>query len=150
MFYEEKLLIFSNDNEPICEESVSCKRTTRRSWLPSKGSNTTLVQKLESLGELLCLVVGAFGEVSENLESTIKALAEAREAGLPVSDTKAGWILGQYRILLSCQASCLLARMGHLGEGVKECAATRRVAKTEEMRMRKGTGEGVHIPPPPT
>ena len=29
---------------------------------------------LESLGELLCLVVGAFGEVSEDLERTIKPL----------------------------------------------------------------------------
>jgi hypothetical protein len=82
----------------------------------------------ESQGELLCLVVVAFGEVSEDLERTIKAIAEARalfisrETGVPVSDAKAGWILGQYRRLLSC----LLARMGHLGEGTKECAARRR------------------------
>ena len=91
---------------------------------------------------------GAFGEVSEDLERTIKALAEARalfisrETGVPVSDAKAGWILGQYRRLLSClfvrsQASCLLARMGHLGEGAKEFAARRRVAMAEEERMRK-------------
>ena len=81
---------------------------------------------LESLGELLCLVVGAFEEVSEDLESTIKAIDEARvlflsrETGLPVSEAKAGWIL------VRSQASCLLARMGHLGEGAKECAARRR------------------------
>ena len=47
------------------------------------------------------------------------------------------------RRLLSClfvrsQASCLLARMGHLGEGAKECAVRRRVAMTgEEERMRE-------------
>ena len=83
-----------------------------------------LVQRLESLGELLCLVSGALGEVSEDLERTIKAIAEARETGLRVSDAKAGWILGHNRRLLSClfvrsQASCLLARMGHLGEGTR-------------------------------
>ena len=112
------------------------------------GATGPLVQRLESMGELLCLVVGAFGEVSEDLERTIKAIAESRalylsrESGQPVSEARAGWILGQYRRLLSClfirsQASCLLARMGHLGEGAKECAARRRVAMAEEERMRK-------------
>ena len=120
----------------------------RQYYNTARGATGPLVQRLESLGELLCLVVGAFGEVSEDLERTIKALAEARalfisrETGVPVSDAKAGWILGQYRRLLSClfvrsQASCLLARMGHLGEGAKECAARRRVAMAEEERMRK-------------
>ena len=100
------------------------------------------------LGEMLSLVVGAFGEVSEDLETTIKAIVKSRalflsrETGQPVSEAKAGWILGQYRRLLSClfirsQASCLLARMGHLGERAKECAAWRRVAMAEEERMRK-------------
>ena len=94
------------------------------------------------------MVVGAFGEVSEDLERIIKAIAESRalflsrETGQPVSEAKAGWILGQYRRRLSClfvrsQASCLLARMGHLGEGAKECAARRRVAMAEEERVRK-------------
>ena len=84
----------------------------------------------------------------KDLERTIKAIAESR----PVSVAKAGWILGQYRRLLFClfvrsQASCLLARMGHLGEGAKECAARRRVAMAEEERMRR-EGEAyysVHI-----
>merc|ERR1711940_153372 len=100
------------------------------------------------MGELLCLVVGAFGKVAEDLERTIKAIAESRalylsrESGQPVSEARAGWILGQYRRLLSClfirsQASCLLARMGHLGEGAKECAARRRVAMAEEERMKR-------------
>ena len=58
------------------------------------------------------------------------------------SEAKAGWILGQFRRLLAClfissQASCLLARMGYLGEGAKECAARRMVALAEEERMRK-------------
>ena len=58
------------------------------------------------------------------LESTIKAIAESRETGQPVSEAKSGWILGQYRRLLSClfirsQAFCLLDWMGHLWEGAK-------------------------------
>ena len=40
------------------------------------------------------------------------------------------------------QASCKLARMGHLGEGANECAA-RRVAMAEEERMR-GEGEAFY------
>ena len=60
---------------------------------------------MESLGELLCLVVGAFREVSKDLERTIKGIAESRdlfisrETGQPVSEAKAGRILGQYRRL---------------------------------------------------
>jgi uncharacterized membrane protein YdfJ with MMPL/SSD domain len=80
----------------------------------------------------------------EDLDRTIKAIAAARalfisrETGVPVSDAKARWILGQYRRLLSCLfvrslASFLLARMGHMGE----FAAKTRVAMSEEERMRK-------------
>jgi hypothetical protein len=114
----------------------------------ARGMADPLVQRLESLGELLCLVVGAFGEMSEDLDRVIRAISESRalylsrETGRPVSDSKAGRILGQYQRLLSClsirsQTSCLLARMGHLGEGAKECAARRRVAMAEEERIRK-------------
>ena len=53
-------------------------------------------------GELLCLVVGAFEDVSEDLKRTIKAIAKSRETGQPaVSEARAGWILGQYKRLLS-------------------------------------------------
>ena len=54
-------------------------------------------QRLESLGELLCLVVGAFGEVSEVLERMVKAIAESRElflsgeTGQPASERLAGF-----------------------------------------------------------
>ena len=90
-----------------------------------------LVQRVESLGELLRLVVEAFGEVSEDLERTITAIAESRalflsrETGQPVSEARAGWIFGQYRRLLtrlfiSSLTSCLLARMGHFEGGGKD------------------------------
>ena len=71
-----------------------------------------------------------------------KTVLLSRDTGLPVSDAKAGWILGQYRRRLSrlftrSQASSLLARRDHLGEGAKECAARGKVAMAEEKRMRK-------------
>ena len=50
-------------------------------------------------------------------------------------------------LFIRSQASCLLARMGHLGKGANECTARRRVAMAEEERMRK-EGEafyGSHI-----
>ena len=99
-----------------------------------------------SLQDLLGLCVGAFGDISTDLERLIKALAESRalylsrEAGRPLSDREAGLILGQYRRVLSVcfvrsNAACLVARMGHLGESARECAGRRRVAMAEGVRM---------------
>ena len=100
------------------------------------------------LEDLLGLCVGAFGDCSTDMARLIKALAESRalflsrEAGRPLSDRETGHILGQYRRVLSVtfvrsQAACLVARMGHLGEGARECAARRRVAMGEGERMRQ-------------
>ena len=83
-----------------------------------------LVQRLQSMGTLLELVVGAFGKVSADMERIVVALAHSRalylsrEEGRTLSDSETGVILGQYRRLLSCTfvrstSSCLLARMGH-------------------------------------
>ena len=63
----------------------------------------------------------------------------------PILAIKIHIILGQYRRLMSClfirsQASCLLARMGHLEEGAKGCAARRKVPMAEEQRTHKGEG----------
>ena len=47
-------------------------------------------------------VLGGFEDVSEDLERTIKAIAKSRETGQPaVSEARSGWILGQYKRLLS-------------------------------------------------
>ena len=71
-----------------------------------------------------------------------RALFLSREAGRPLSDRETGHILGQYRRVLSVtfvrsQAACLVDRMGHHGEGARECAARRRVAMGEGERMRQ-------------
>ena len=98
--------------------------------------------------DLLGLCVGAFGDISTDLDRLIKALAESRalylsrEAGRPLSDNESGHILGQYRRVLSVtfvrsQAACLVARVGHLGQAARECAGRRRVAMAEGVRMRQ-------------
>ena len=69
-------------------------------------------------GDILELVVGAFGEVSANMDRVVSALAESRvlfssrESGKPVTD---GWwnvILGQHRpffsvLFVKIRAACL-------------------------------------------
>ena len=58
---------------------------------------------LETFGELLELVVGAFGEVSSDMDRVISAMAESRvlflsrESGKPVTDGWRSVVLGQYR-----------------------------------------------------
>jgi hypothetical protein len=98
--------------------------------------------------DLLGLCVGAFGDISCDLDRLIRALAESRalylsrETGRPLSERETGHILGQYRRVLSvtfvrCQAACLVARMGHLGQAARECAGRRKVAMQEGERMRQ-------------
>ena len=99
------------------------------------------------LQDLLGLCVGAFGDISSDLDRVIRALAESRalylsrEAGRPLSEREAGLILSQYRRVLSVvfvrsQAACMVARMGHLGEAARGCAERRREAMREGERMR--------------
>ena len=94
------------------------------------------------------LCVGAFGDISTDLDRLIRALAESRalylsrEAGRPLSDRESGHILGQYRRVLSVsfvrsQAACLVARVGHLGQQARECAGRRTMAMAEGVRMRQ-------------
>ena len=98
--------------------------------------------------DLLGLCVGAFGDISTDLDRLIRALAESRalylsrEAGRPLSDRESGHILGQYRRVLSVsfvrsQAACLVARVGHLGQQARECAGRRTMAMAEGVRMRQ-------------
>ena len=105
-------------------------------------------ERLESLGELLQVVVGYWGETSTDLDRVIRAIAEARvlylsrETGQPITDTWVGQVLGQHRRSLSvsfirAQAACLVARMGHLGVGAREAAGRRKVAMEQERRLQK-------------
>ena len=69
-------------------------------------------------------------------------------------DRETGHILSQHRWVLSIsfvqsQAACLVTRMGHLGEAVRECAGRRRVAMSmadgERMRQEAAAFPTAHI-----
>ena len=105
-------------------------------------------ERLESLGDLLQVVVGYWGEVSTDLDRIVRAIAEARvlylarETGRPITDHWVGQVLGQHRRSLSAafiraQMACLTSRMGHLGVGSREAAARRGVAMAEEQRIQR-------------
>ena len=104
--------------------------------------------RLETHGDILELVVGAFGEVSADLDRVISALAEsrvlflARESGRLVTDGWRSVVLGQYRryfstLFVKAQAACLTARLGHLGIAAREVAGRRRDLMVQEERARR-------------
>ena len=105
-------------------------------------------ERLESMGDLLQVVVGFWGDCSTDLDRIIRAIAEARvlylsrESGRPVTDHWVGQVLGAHRRFLSAafiraQMACLTSRMGHLGVGAREAAARRMVAMAEEQRIQR-------------
>ena len=93
-------------------------------------------------------MVGAFGEVSSDLDRVISALAEsrvlylARESGKPATDGWRSVVLGQYRryfsvLFVRVQMACLTARLGHLGMAAREVAGRRRDLMAQEERGRR-------------
>ena len=106
------------------------------------------VARLESLGSILELVVGAFGEVSSDMERTITALAESRvlylsrESGKPVTEGWRSVVLSNYCryfsvLFVKVQSACLTARMGHLGQESGVRAGRRRDLVEQEQRSRR-------------
>ena len=102
-----------------------------------------LQQRLQSFGDLLCLVAGQYGDVSQDLHELLKSLATSKAAhisqmeGRPVSDSERGLLLHQIRRRLSVsivtsQSSCLLSRLHHTAPGAKEAAKRRAAAKGRE------------------
>lgn len=107
------------------------------------GLTGPLVCRLESYGKLECLVVGPWGEGSKDLHTLIRVLGEsrvtcqARAQGRPASDKELGLVIGQTRRVLSvsfirAQATCLLLRVGHMGEGANSAADRRLLASRME------------------
>ena len=93
-------------------------------------------QKLESFGELSGLVVGQFGECSQDLHNLLRTLADirvenlSRSQGFSFREEKSSLILQQYRRRLSfcavrAQSACLLSRLGHMSEGASLAAQRR-------------------------
>jgi hypothetical protein len=90
----------------------------------------------------------AWASCSADLEGLICAIADSRvlflsqERERPLSDKEAGHILSQHRrvpnvVFVCVQATCLVARMGHLGKAAQGCAARRDNTKAEAKRLRE-------------
>ena len=105
-------------------------------------------RKLLQHGEVLGLVVGAFGEGSQDLHELVQKLAESKvgamglRRGRESSEEELGIVVGQIRRSLSttavrAQAQCLLSRLNCLGNGYAQAASRRKWAVIEEDRMRK-------------
>ena len=102
-----------------------------------------LEQRLKGFGDLLCLVAGQYGEVSQDFHELLKRLVSSKAAhiaqveGRPISDSERGLILNQLRRRLSvsiikAQSSCLLARLNHMSPGAREAAKRRAAAKQRD------------------
>ena len=99
--------------------------------------------KLNSYGDLQCLVLGQFGEGSQHVHdlASQKAATHSRSLGRPASDHERASFLHHYRRHLGiravrAQAQCLLARTGHLEQGAKDTADRRQVARNLAERSR--------------
>merc|ERR1719319_1349298 len=132
-----------------------------------EGQTGPLVARLEHLvgsEGLQGIVIGRWGECSQDLHKLIRGMAEARalhltrSTGRQTSDGELAVILNSYRRILSCrfiwaQEGCLLIRQGHLDSGTRDAAMRRRVLVREEERGRQESrafhhayvrGRGIH------
>ena len=105
-------------------------------------------RRLNEYGDIIGLVVGSWGEGSEDLHNLVQMLAEARVTsqclarGLPATQADLGSVIGQVRRRLSvasvrANANCLLARLSLLGEGAKQAQHRRQSQAWEEEKMRR-------------
>ena len=94
------------------------------------------------------LVVGAFGEGSEDLHSLVQTIAESKVNAMGLSrgregtEAELGVVVGQVMRMLStasvrAQAQCFLTRMDNVVEGVGQAAKRRKWATVQEEKMRK-------------
>ena len=113
-----------------------------------EGVKGPVESKLEEYGDLLCLVVGAFGEVSEDLHYLINTMAEARvqksqlQAGQVSGESELGTVVGEYRRLVSvasvkAQSECLLSRLNQKGEGQEAADRRRKQVVWGEEKLRR-------------
>ena len=110
-------------------------------------------RRLAEYGDLHTLVMGAFGEASEDVHNLIQVMAESRVAcsdlntrhSSPMVREDMSVVVGQMRRRLSVATiratyNCLLTRLTLLGEGVKEANA-RRMWRGREERIMSGERE---------
>ena len=113
-----------------------------------EGIKGPVENKLDEFGDLLCLVVGAFGEVSEDLHYLINTLAEAAvrkselRRGQMSREGELSTLTGEYRRMISlasvkAQAECLLTRLNQVGEGQGAADRRQRQVVWGEERLRR-------------
>ena len=94
-----------------------------------------LEQRLRGFSDILCLVAGQYGEISQDLHDLLKKLASTKAQHIslleshPVSDSEQGLILHHPRRKLSVsiitsQSRCRLTRLNHLAPAAKEAPKT--------------------------
>ena len=112
------------------------------------GETGPLVARLRGFGDLLCLVVGAWGDCSADLHALVQTCAESRvehlcrSTGRPELEGQLSVIVSQYRRLLSscmvrAQAQCLLSRVGVISPQAREAGRRREVAGRVERELRE-------------
>ena len=110
------------------------------------GVTGPLQRRLESYGPLLGLVVGAWGEASNDLHNLVQTLADARlqkqgrARGRQGSSGELGIVVSQIRRSLSttavrAQAEILLNRLSMLGPGARRAAKRREWTRRQEEAM---------------
>ena len=112
------------------------------------GQRGPLVRRLESYGDLLCLVVGSFQEASKDVHCLIDWLADTKlesiglARGREGSEHEKSLIIMHLRRELSlaaakAQSACLLGRLAQMGEGHRLAAKRRAWTKREEERRQE-------------
>ena len=120
----------------------------KESRAASGDSKGPVEQKLESHGDLLGLVFGAWGEGSEGVHQLIQTLALARlnsqqrTRGRPGDMQELGIITAQIRrrlsqVVVKAQAECLLSRLHQVGPGSRAMAQRRQWTLQQESRMKQ-------------
>ena len=130
------------------EYRKKAKDTDRKYGGTEEGVIGPVENKLRQFGEIQGLVVGAFGEGSEDLHSLVQTIAESKVTAMGLSrgrqgtEAEVGVVVGQVRRMIStasvrAQAQCLLTRMSSVGEGVGQAAKRRQWAIQEDERMKQ-------------
>ena len=142
------------------EYRKKAKDTDRKYGGTEEGIIGPVENKLRQYGDIQGLVVGAFGEGSEDLHSLVQTIAESKVTTMGLSrgregtEAELGIVVGQVRRMLStasvrAQAQCLLTRMSSVGEGggrhKEKAMGSSRGGEDEKGRSSGYEGSGVEI-----
>ena len=130
------------------EHRKKAKDTDRKYVGTEEGVIGPVENKLIQYGDIQGLVVGAFGEGSEDMHSLVQNMAESKitamclPRGRDGTEAELGTVVVEVRMMLitesaRAQAQCLLTRLSSVGEGVGQANRRRQWAAAEEERMRK-------------